>query len=184
MNVRAPRERQLARASAWIGRRDPVGKLPEKIEITGVPPHLESWTVAKIDGFVAAVLNRWQRAHGNLPERFTIVMCPQVEINAIGGIPSRVIELTDPKLRCRHFTGCHKPYFVVFFTGDKAEEQRAGVQEFLSWSESYAVHISDEKIRLAFIDATEDAGHEEERRPGSRSFRSLLESGELVSILE
>ena len=161
-------------------------KLPEQIEITGVPPYVESWTVAKIDGFVSAVLNRWQRAHGNLPARFIAVMCPQVEINAMGGIPSRVIELTDPRLRCRHFTGCHKPYFVVFFSGEDANQHRAGVQELLSWSESYAVQITNEKIRLDFIDATEDAGeeHEDDVRPRSRSLQELLQTGELVSILE
>ena len=37
----------------------------DSVEISEVPVHVESWTVAKIPGFVAAVLNRWEREHGS-----------------------------------------------------------------------------------------------------------------------
>ena len=136
-----------------------------------------------IQGFVRAVLERWQRAHGNLPERFYMVMCPQVEVNARGGLPSEVYELTDPRLRCRHFTGCHKPYFVVIFSGEDADERRRRVQELLSWSEGYGVHIREDAIELSFADATEDLEDETNPPAPRRSLQELLATGELVSIL-
>ena len=140
--------------------------------------------MAKIPGFVIAVLKRWQRSHGELPNRFFLVMCPQVEINAMGGLPARVYELTDPRLRCRHFTGCHKPYFVVIFIGEDAGQRRAEVQHLLSWSESYEVEITNETVKLSFSDATEDSGNERTDLPKQRTLQQLLETGELVSILE
>jgi hypothetical protein len=162
-----------------------VAALPERVEVVDVPPHVAFWSVAKIPKFVSAVLGRWQRNHGELPAQFYLLMCPQVEVNAAGGLPSRVIQLTDPRLRCRHFTGCHKPYFVVFLVGDDAEQRRAEVQGLLSWSESYRVEIGEDAVRLEFVDATEDAGTEEYRQiPPSRSLRDLLATGEIVSILE
>jgi hypothetical protein len=95
-----------------------------KRSISGNAPYVESWRW-RISGFVFAVLKRWQRNYGELPHSFCMVMCPQVEINALGGLPSRAAALTHPKLSCRHFTGCHKPYFVVIFMGEDADEQRA-----------------------------------------------------------
>ena len=161
-----------------------MAQLPENLEITGVPPYVESWTVAKIPGFVITVLKRWQRSHGELPHRFFVIMCPQVEINAMGGLPTRVYELTDPRLRCGHFTGCHKPYFVVIFTGEDADERRAEVQRLLSWSEGYEVEITEQAIKLRFSGATEDSGEDRTNVPPQRTLQQLLETGELVSILE
>jgi len=162
-----------------------VKQLPDKVLMTDVPPYIEIWSVAKIPNFMQAVLARWQRDRGELPSRFYVTMCPQVEVNAVGGLPSRVIELTDPRLRCRHFTGCHKPYFVVFFVGEDAGERQAEVQGLLSWSESYRVDVGNDAVRLSFVDATEDSdeeAHEEGRSP--RTLRELLANGEIVSILE
>ncbi len=161
-----------------------MAQLPENLEITGVPPYVESWTVAKIPGFVIAVLERWQRSHGELPRKFFVIMCPQVEINAMGGLPARVYELTDPRLRCRHFTGCHKPYFVVIFSGQDADQRRAEVQSLLSWSEGYEVEITEEAVKLRFSSATEDTGEERVNVPPQRTLQQLLSTGELVSILE
>jgi hypothetical protein len=162
-----------------------VDRLPEKVEFSDVPPYVEMWSVAKIPNFMQAVLGRWQRAHGELPTCFYVLMCPQVEVNAAGGLPSRVIELTDPRLRCHHFTGCHKPYFVVFFVGENADQHRAEVQELLSWSESYRVEIGRDAVQLTFVDATEDAGDDEhDKMPAQRTLRDLLATGEIVSILE
>jgi hypothetical protein len=157
--------------------------LPDRTEILDVPPHVASWSVAKIPGFVSAVLRRWQREHGRLPERFVMLMCPQAEINAMGGLPPRVVELTDARLRCRHFTGCHRPYFVVLFMGEGAEERRAQIQGLLGWSEGYGVEVTPSALRLTYAGATEDVAAMEDRGIRARTVRDLLETGELVSVL-
>ncbi len=156
----------------------------DNVEVREVPVYAESWTVARIPGFVAAVLNRWQREHGELPARFHMAMCPQVEVNAMGGLPSRVHELTDPRLTCRHFTGCHKPYLVVIFVGDDADSRRQQAQELLSWSEGYAVEKTESAVQLTFAGCTEEVERDEDPRPSSRRLQELLESGELIRILE
>jgi hypothetical protein len=158
-------------------------RLPGQLEVSGMPRHVESWSVARIPGFVVAVLRRWQRNYGELPQRFVMVMCPQVEINALGGLPDRVSALTDPKLTCRHFTGCHKPYFVVIFTGENAAQRRAEIQELLPWSEGYEVEITEDAIHLCFAEATEELGEPATGATPVRTVQELLESGELVSIL-
>ncbi len=157
--------------------------IAQQLKVEGVPPHVSSWSVAGIHGFVLAVLNRWQREHGELPAQFQMVMCPQVEINAMGGLPPRVHELTDPRLRCRHFTGCNRPYFVVLFTGADAEHRAREAQELLSWSERYAVTRDPHGVCLAFAGATEDLLDEEREETPARTLQMLLASGELVSIL-
>lgn len=161
-----------------------VRPLPDTLDVRDVPVHVQSWSVAGVSGFVLTVLQRWQRHHGALPRRFSLLMCPQVEINALGGLPERVTELTDPRLRCRYFTGCHRPYFVVIFDGPDAEERRAAVQEVLSWSEGYRVEITDQAVVLAFADATEDIHERSEPTRPQRKVQDLLSSGELISILE
>jgi hypothetical protein len=162
-----------------------VEQLPERFEIRDVPPYVEIWSVARIPNFMRAVLERWRRDRGELPTGLHVLLCPQVEVNAVGGLPSRVVELTDPRLRCHHFTGCHKPYFVVFFVGEDADQRRAEVQRLLSWSESYRVEIGNDAVRLAFVDATEDADEDERRAgPGPRTLRELLATGEIVRIFE
>ncbi len=158
--------------------------IPEKLEVLGVPVYVESWIVAKIPGFVIAVLKRWQRAHGSLPHSFYAVMCPQVEINAMGGLPAKVYELTDPRLRCRHFTGCHKPYLVVLLTGEDADQRRVEIQSQLSWSEGYQVVIAQDAVRLQFSEATEDLADDLGNIAPQRTVQELLRTGELVSILE
>ena len=156
----------------------------DTVEISGVPQHVESWTVAKIPGFVTAVLARREREHGDLPSRFQMAMCPLVEVSAMGGLPDKVQELTDPRLTCRHFTGCHKPYLVVIFVGEDADHRRQQVQELLPWSEGYAVEKKGSDIRLQFAGCTEEVEQDDSPRPPARRLKELLESGELIRILE
>ncbi len=129
---------------------------PEQLEIQGVPSYVASWSVASIPGFVPAVLDRWQRNYGELPARFTMVMCPKVEVNAVGGLPAGVVQRTNPRLRMQHFTGCHKPYLVLFHAGEDAEEWRRAVQGLLAWSEGYAAESVDGVTRLRFVAAVEE----------------------------
>ncbi|MGD8312445.1 MAG: hypothetical protein PVJ66_07590 [Gammaproteobacteria bacterium] len=129
---------------------------PERLEIQGIPPYVKSWSAAGIPRFVPAVLDRWRRNCGGLPNEFMLVLCPQVEINAMGGLPARVRELTSPRWRLQHFTGCHKPYLALIHTGKDAEAWRRSIQPMLAWSEGYRVEISGEMTRLQFIDATEE----------------------------
>jgi hypothetical protein len=160
-----------------------MSQIPAVVEVQGVPPHVQSWTVAKIAGFVPAVLKRWKREYGDLPTRFSIVMSPQVEINAGGGLPDRVRELTDARLRCRHFTGCHRPYFVVLLFGADADARRAEIQAQLAWSEGYSVELKPESVCLAFADATEDLEDAPEPTATRPRLQDLIDSGALVKIL-
>ena len=127
-----------------------------QMEIHGLPPYVKSWSVAVIPRFIPAVLDRWQRNYGELPRQFVMVLCPQVEVSAIGGLPPRVRELTNPMFRMQHFTGCHKPYVVLIHAGEDPEGWREEVQKMLSWSEGYRVEITEEITRLQFVDAVEE----------------------------
>jgi len=130
--------------------------ISQPLEILGLPSYVGSWSAAGIPGFIAAVFNRWQREQGNLPSSFVLVTCPLVEINAIGGLPTRVRELTNPRLRFQHFTGCHKPYTVILLVGEDAEARREEIQKLLSWSEGYRVELGGAVTRLWFIEAVEE----------------------------
>lgn len=156
--------------------------IPDIVDIIGLPPHIASWCVAQVPGFVPAILKRWLRAHPDLPDRFQLVMCPVAEVNAYGGMPARIHELTDPRLTCQHFTGCSRPYYAMIFTGDDAQARRAEIQTLLPWSEAYAVTIDDERVRLDLVDAIEDIDGLERREP-ARRFAELLESGELLKVM-
>lgn len=127
----------------------------EPLEITGLPVYVASWSVASLPGFVLSVLDRWQRNHGSLPAHFALVACPQLEINENGGLPSRVRELTDARVRFKHFTSCNKPYLVILLFGEDAETRREEIQNLLSWSEGYHVELMDGMTSLQFIDAIE-----------------------------
>jgi hypothetical protein len=128
----------------------------QQLTIDGVPAYVSSWSAASLPGFVPAVLDRWRRNYGELPSRFAVVLCPQVEVRAMGGLPDRVRELTDARVRFLHFTGCHKPYVVLFHTGEDADSWRKEVQSQLSWSESYLAELADGVTRLRFVDAVEE----------------------------
>jgi hypothetical protein len=154
-----------------------------EVEVGGVPDHVAAWSVARIPGFVLSVLQRWGREHGALPPSFSLLMCPQAEINAAGGLPEALHTLTDPRLRCRHFTGCHRPFLVVLFTGEDAEVRRGAAQALLPWSEGYRATLDGERVRLEFAEATEDTLENTRPGPDPGRLRSLLESGELVEIL-
>jgi hypothetical protein len=127
-----------------------------QLEITGLPPYIGCWSAVGLPGFAFAIFNRWQRNYGTLPSRFVMVACPQVEINALGGLPSRVIELTDSRVRLQHFTGCHRPYLVILLLGEDAERRREEIQTLLPWSEGYEVNLMNGTTRLEFIEAVED----------------------------
>ena len=133
-----------------------MGPIAAQLEIEGVPPYVESWSAAGIPGFIPAVLNRWRHSTGVLPSRFVMVLCPRVEIDAKGGLPDRVRELSNPRQRFLHFTGCHKPYVVLLYSGEDAEAWRAEVQQLLAWSEGYKVELTPEVTLLKFIDAIEE----------------------------
>ena len=128
----------------------------EQLEILEQPNYIGSWSVAGVPGFVVAVLNRWQRNRGKLPSQFLLVACPQVEVYASGGLPSRVRELTDSRVRIQHFTGCHKPYLVILLLGEDAELRREEIQNLLAWSDGYQVELMGGLTRLRFIDAVEE----------------------------
>jgi len=128
----------------------------EQPEITGLPSNVGSWSAIGIPGFVSGALKRWERDQGRLPARFVLVACPTVEINANGGLPSRVRELTNPRHRLQHFTGCYKPYTVIFLEGEDADARRYEIQQWLAWSEGYQVDYTDGSPRLRFIEAVEE----------------------------
>jgi hypothetical protein len=130
--------------------------ITKHLEVEGMPPYVKSWSAATIPGFIPAVLDRWQHNHGELPGHFAMVICPQVEIDAMGGLPNRVRELTNARLRLLHFTGCHKPYIVLLYAGNDAEAWRAEVQPLLSWSEGYQAKRVAGITRLKFIEAIEE----------------------------
>lgn len=159
-----------------------MDRIPERLEINAIPVHVTSWAVAKVPGFVPAILRRWHRSHADLPECFELVMCPVAELNACGGIPARVHELTDPRLTCRHFTGCSRPYYAMIFTGSDADLRRAEIQSLLPWSEAYAIDIDNDTVHMTFIEATEDVELSQSVTP-VRSIADLLESGELLKIM-
>jgi hypothetical protein len=154
------------------------------LEVVGLPPHVAAWSVARIPGFVASALERWEREHGTLPGQFSLALCPQAEVNALGGLPEGLHALTDPRLRCRHFTGCHRPYLVILFTGEQAEARRSAAQALLPWSEGYRVSVGPGRVRLEFAEASEALDLGEDREAPRRRLRELLASGELLRILE
>ena len=128
----------------------------DPLEIVGLPPYISSWSAVGLPGFIMSVLNRWQRNYGELPAKFVLLACPQVEINAMGGLPVRVSELTDCRVRVQQFTGCHRPYLVILLLGDDAEERREAIQPLLPWSEGYHVALSENSTQLHFVAAVED----------------------------
>ncbi len=131
-----------------------------QLEISGVPPYVRAWSAVGLPGFIVKVLDRWQRNFGKLPSQFVLLACPQVEINAIGGLPSQVRELTDSRVRMLHFTGCHKPYQIFLLFGESLETRREEIQKRLPWSESYQVEFTNSMAHLRFIEAIEEQEEE------------------------
>jgi len=152
--------------------------------VLDLPAHVAAWSVARIAGFVPGILARWEREHGELPHEFSLLLCPQAEVSAMGGLPAEVHELTDPRLRCRHFTGCHRPYVALLFRGEDAEARRTAAQALLPWSEGYRVTVVGGRVTLQFREANEALEDAVPARVGARSLRGLVASGELVRILE
>lgn len=156
--------------------------IPDSVEIENMPPHIAGWCVAKIPGFVPAILKRWLRTHPHLPDQFCLIMCPVAEINAYGGVPKRIRELTDPRLSCRHFTGCSRPYYAIVLVGADAEARRNEIQALLPWSESYAVDITTQRTRLQLISAVEEIPGLHRADP-ARLLSALLARTELLKIM-
>ncbi len=128
-----------------------------QLKISNLPAYVRSWSVVNLPGFVATLLENWQRNYGELPETFSLIACPQAEVNANGGLPSQVIELTDPRARIKQFTSCHRLYLVILLMGERAEERRKEVQQYLSWSEGYDVMLDDGLPQLRFLEAVEES---------------------------
>lgn len=158
--------------------------LPDQTDITDVPPHVQAWSAARIPGFVPAVLKRWQREHGALPKQFHLTLCPQAEVNARGGLPAQVHELTNPRLTCRHFTGCHKPYVIILHLNDDAADHQRAVLAELAWSEGYQVEVTPTRLCMQFVGCTEDLGDDPSANAGRTRLQELLENGDLIRILE
>jgi hypothetical protein len=129
---------------------------PADLEIANLPAYIQSWSAINLPGFVPAVLDNWRRNFGALPEAFSLVACPQAEINANGGLAARVIELTDSRVRIKQFTSCHRLYLVILIMGEDAEERREEIQQYLSWSEGYDVGIYNGVPKLRFVEAVEE----------------------------
>ena len=127
-----------------------------QLKITNLPAYVRSWSVVNLPGFVTTLLENWQRNYGDLPETFSLIACPQAEVNANGGLPSRVIEQTDPRVRIKQFTSCHRLYLVILLMGERAEERRKEIQQYLSWSEGYDVVLDDGLPQLRFLEAVEE----------------------------
>ena len=128
-----------------------------QLEISNLPAYVRSWSVVNLPGFVTTLVENWQRNYGELPETFSLVACPQAEVNANGGLPSQVIELTDPRARIKQFTSCHRLYLVILLMGERAEERRKEIQQHLSWSEGYDVMLDDGLPQLRFLEAVEES---------------------------
>jgi hypothetical protein len=161
-----------------------LSQLLEKVDVSEVPPYIKAWSVTGVDRFIPAILGRWQRERGAWPQECYLVFCPRVEVNALGGLPGEVLELSDPRHRMSHFTGCHRPYTAILLQGEDADQRRAAIHELLPWSESYRATVEGERVRLTFLDATEDlledppdAGQARER------FQKLCASGEIATLL-
>lgn len=159
-------------------------KIPEKVEVSGLPPYIAFWSITRVDRFIPAILGRWKRERGGLYSAFFLLLCPRVEVNALGGLPNDVLDLTDPRQRLTHFTGCQRPYMAIMLAGEDADQRRARIHELLPWSESYWVEMDDAAIRLTFVDATEElpAQPVERCEPPTR-FRELCSSGDIVRLL-
>lgn len=160
-------------------------QIPEKVEVSGLPDYIASWSITRVDRFVPAILSRWQRELDGLPADFYLLLCPRVEVNALGGLPPEVLDLTDPRQRLTHFTGCQRPYMAMMLGGDTADQRRAKLHEQLPWSESYRVEIDEALIRLGFVDATEELPDQAGTQgPPPTRFRDLCSSGEILQLLD
>ena len=161
-----------------------MSQLPDRIDVSGVPPYIEAWSVTRVDGFIASILGRWQRERGAWPSDCFLVFCPRAEVNALGGLPSEVLDLSDPRHRFSHFTGCHRPYSAILLQGKDADQRRMAIHQVLPWSESYRATVETDRLHLTFIDATEDLFEDVPDRSHARErFRVLCASGEIASLL-
>lgn len=159
-------------------------QIPENVEVSGLPPYIAFWSITRVDRFIPAILGRWHREHSGLRSGFFLLLCPRVEVNALGGLPGDVLDLTDPRQRLTHFTGCQRPYMALMLAGEDADQRRARIHELLPWSESYWVEIDEASIRLSFIDATEELVDQPgERMQSPRRFHDLCSSGEITGLL-
>jgi hypothetical protein len=143
-------------------------------QVQGDPP---PWSVVDVNNFIVGALARVEDGGGALPRRFRMSCCPWGERNAVGGTPLPVQEVTDPRLRLVHFTGCGRPYLVALFIGDDAARRQDAARGHLPWSEHFDVSLDGDVAALQYLDYTEDLWGDEE--PDTRSLRELLQQGEL-----
>jgi hypothetical protein len=141
-----------------------------------VPP----WTVTGVTGFIVGALGRIEGTGGPLPPHFRLSVCPWGERNSLGGTPAPVREVTHPRLRLVHFTGCGRPYLVALFQGEGAASRQQVAMRHLPWSEHFSVDVEAGNAALTYLDCTEDLWEEPEADP--RTLRELLENGELTAF--
>ncbi len=146
----------------------------ESFSIVGDTP---PWTVTAVDTFITGALGRVERG-GGITERFQMSICPWGERNALGGTPSEVQEVMDPRLRLVHFTGCGRPYLVALFIGADAAKRQAIAMAHLPWCEHFACECQAGHLTATFLQAVEDLWGDAED-PDPRTLRELLHLGEL-----
>lgn len=144
--------------------------------IEGTPP---PWTVTGVDKFIVGSLSRIERSGSSLPSRFFLSFCPWGERNSLGGTPTEVQEIMDPRLRLVHFTGCGRPYLVALFGGEGASDRQRIAMEKLPWSEHFEAILHDGIVKLRYLDCTEDTWEDEEDFD-PRQLVDLLQTGELA----
>jgi len=129
-----------------------MGISVERYRVEGAPP---PWGVTGIKNFVIGALSRaW--GEGDWPGHFLLSLCPWGERNALGGTPTPLQEVMDPRLRLVHFTGCGRPYWVILFIGEDAAARQRIAMQYLPWSEHFAVTCHDGEAVLEFLGCTED----------------------------
>lgn len=151
----------------------------KEFEVNGSPP---PWTVTGVDKFIVSVIERAEREGGDLPGEFYLSLCPWGERNAVGGGAAELRDVMDPRFRLVHFTGCGRPYLLVFFIGDDARQRQRVAVRHLPWSEHYRASISDGVIHLEFIEQAEQPQEGGAEVMGERTLRALLRAGELASF--
>jgi hypothetical protein len=150
----------------------------DSYRVQGNPP---PWTVSNVNRFIVDALGRIERNGGPLPPRFRLSLCPWGERNSLGGTPPPVQDVTHPRLRLVHFTGCGRPYLVALFQGEDAEQRQRIAMQHLPWSEHFVVDIQARCASLEYLDCTEDLW-DEGPEPEPRTLRELFEQGELAGF--
>jgi hypothetical protein len=149
----------------------------ERCRIEGtVPP----WSVTSVHNFVVGALNRAQRDAWALPGQFRLSICPWGERNILGGTPTQVQEVINPRLRLVHFTGCGRPYLLILFVGEDAAAHQQIAMQYLPWSEHFSVTCHDNEAALDYHGSTEEIN--DASSGDVRTLRELLGQGALADF--